>query len=157
VDLKLTRQGETTLVYSKYWKTLNDYKISAGEVGEFARILAEQGAQSGIFISTGEFSSDALELAASLSITLVGKEKLELLIAQVKRKNENLFNVASWIGDFASHAKIADPQCPLCSKPMLLVVARDGTPSWQCSDQPACLGKLDARIDLMKYRRSAVS
>ncbi|MEI8343048.1 MAG: restriction endonuclease, partial [Verrucomicrobiota bacterium] len=129
IDLKLTRGDEVTLVQCKHWKMLKDYKVSAQEIMNLYQMVANDPGVQGIFVSTGEYTSDAREFIEGKPIQLMGLSDVELLVPQVARKNENLLNIKSWVAEFIANAKIVDPECPKCQKPMLLKSARDGTPN----------------------------
>jgi restriction system protein len=154
IDMKLIRGEEITLVQCKHWKMLKDYKVGAQEIMGLYQMVANEPGQLGLFFSTGEYRDDAREFVEGKPIQLMGVADVERLIPQVSRSNENILNIKSWVAEFIANAKIVDPECPKCSKPMILKSARDGTPAWRCPDFPVCEGKLDARVDLV--RRHAI-
>jgi len=152
IDMKLTRGDEVILVQSKHWEILKGYQVGAQEIMGLYQMVANEPGQHGIFVSTGEYTSEAREFVEGKPIQLMGIADVERMIPQVSRKNENLLNVKSWVSEFTANAKIVDPECPKCRKLMLLKSARNGVPAWRCPDFPNCDGKLDARLDLLKGR-----
>ena len=152
IDMKLTRGEENILVQCKHWKVLKGYEVGAQEIMALYQMVSDEPGRQGIFVSTGQYRDDAREFVNGKPIKLMGVGDVELLIPQVSRHNENILNVKSWVAEFIANAKIVDPDCPKCRKPMLLKRIRNGTPSWRCPDFPICNGKLDARVDLVTRR-----
>lgn len=153
VDVMLTRREEVLLIQCKHWKALKNYKVNAQEIQELSEAVAEAPERKGIFVSTGEYTKDAKEFVADKPITLLGPADIELMIPQIQRRNENIYDFALWINEFIDSSKIVDPVCPKCQKPMQLKRGRDGTPIWRCTDTQTCGGRLDARADLVKRRQ----
>jgi len=152
LDMKLIRGEEVILVQSKHWEILKQYQIGAQEIMGLYQMVANEPGWQGIFVSSGEYRNDAREFVVDKPIQLKGVADIERMIPDVSRKNENLLNIKSWVAEFISHAKIVDPECPKCRKPMELKSDRSGVPVWRCPDFPNCDGKLDARADLVKGR-----
>ena len=146
-DLTLRRDGESIPVRSQDWKTA---RVTARELREFYGLMAGTAAPRGIVVTTGAFTREAQEFAAEKSIELLDRHALEQRSAAVRRPAENLFDVASWIEDFTTHAHIFDPECPSCGQAMVIRRHRtDGTDSWVCSSSPRCAGKRAARPALL--------
>ena len=146
-DLTLRRDGESIPVRSQDWKTA---RVTARELREFYGLMAGTAAPRGIVVTTGAFTREAQEFAAEKSIELLDRHALEQRSAAVRRPAENLFDVASWIEDFTTHAHIFDPECPSCGQAMAIRRHRtDGTDSWVCSSSPRCAGKRAARPALL--------
>lgn len=146
-DLTLRRDGESIPVRSQDWKTA---RVNERELREFYGLMAGTAAPRGIVVTTGSFTREAREFAEDKSIELLDRRALEQRIAAVRRPEENLFDVPSWIEDFATSARIFDPECPSCGQAMTLRRHRtEGADSWVCASAPRCAGKRAARPDLL--------
>ena len=151
-DLLFKQGTEIILVECKHWKAVKNYKISAPEITNLYQWVMSEPGQKGVFITTGDYMEDAKEFVVGKPIQLMGLAEIKKLMSSVTRKGENLLDINTWVGDFIPNATIVDPKCPICHKAMLLKTARDGTPIWNCLDPTSCLGKMDARVNLVKHR-----
>jgi hypothetical protein len=157
-DLTLRRDGEIRLVQCKRLSAEN--KVSVMDMREFyGLIMAENAKRGGIFMTTGLYSRDAKEFAEGKPIKLLDRAEIEQLMASVARPGENLCNIRNWINDFAAVARVTDPDCPRCRKPMKLRRGPTGRLFWGCGSfaQTRCRGKRDARTELVQaysYHRS---
>jgi hypothetical protein len=147
VDLMLRRDGECIPVQCKYWKTS---RITDREVREFYGTMTDTAAPRGIFVTMGSFSRDAREFAEGKAIELLDGAALEQRIEAIRRPEENIFDITSWIGDFTAAARIFDPECPCCRGAMVIRHNRsNGSAYWGCATYPRCAGKRDPRTDLL--------
>jgi hypothetical protein len=154
-DLTLRRDGEVRLVQCKFLSAHN--KVSVMAMREFYGLIVAEKAKSGVFMTTGLYSRDAKEFAEGKPIKLLGRAEIEQLIASVARPGENLYNVRTWIDNFAAVAHVTDPNCPRCRKPMKLRRGVTGQAFWGCSSFPRCRGQRDARTELVQafsYQKS---
>jgi hypothetical protein len=147
-DLTLRRDGEVRLVQCKRLSAEN--KVSVMAMREFYGLLVAENANSGIFMTTGLYSRDAQEFAEGKSIKLLDRAKIEKLMQSVALPSENLCIIRNWIDDFAAAARVTDPDCPRCRKPMKLRRGPTGRAFWGCSLFPRCRGKRDARTELVQ-------
>jgi HJR/Mrr/RecB family endonuclease len=146
-DLTLRRDSETFLVQCKHWKTAC---VAEREVREFYGTMAATGAPQGIIATLGTFSRDAQTFAAEKGIELLDRAALEQRIEATARPGEDLCEVAGWIDDFVAHARIFDPECPVCNGSMVTRQSRTGgAVSWGCRSYPRCPGKREPRPDLL--------
>ncbi|MEI9898279.1 MAG: restriction endonuclease [Chthoniobacter sp.] len=147
IDLMLRRDSETTLVQCKHWGAA---RVSSREMREFYGAMAAGGAPHGILVTTGAFTPDATEFAEGKGIELLDGTALAAKIAAVAKPGENLCTVATWIDDFVAHARIFDPECPVCHGTMVIRHNRaSGAPSWSCRGYPRCPGRREPRLDLL--------
>jgi hypothetical protein len=147
VDLMLRRDGECIPVQCKHWKTS---RVAAREMREFYGTMTDAAAPRGIFVTTGTFTRDAREFAEGKAIELLDGPALQQRIDAIRRPEENIFDVTSWIGDFTAAARIFDPECPFCKGAMVIRHHRStGAAVWGCATYPRCAGKRDPRADLM--------
>jgi len=147
IDLTLRRDSETILVQCKHWRAES---VGEGEVREFYGAMAATGAPRGVLVTTGTITEEAREFAAGKSIELMDGAALAESVAGVARPGENLCRVAGWIEEFTAHARIFDPECPVCQGTMIIRHNRaNGTPSWTCRSYPSCPGRREPRLDLL--------
>jgi restriction system protein len=147
IDLVLRRDGETIPVQCKHWKMAH---VTERELREFYGAMATSGAPRGILVTTGDFGPAAKAFAAGKGIELLDGSALTQNIATAARPGENLCHVAEWLDDFISHARIFDPECPVCHGTMVIRHNRaNGTPSWSCRGYPRCPGRREPRLDLL--------
>lgn len=143
VDLVLRRQGEVTLVQCKQWKV---YRVGVRPVRELLGVVAAQGADRGILITSGRFTVEAEQFADGNPIELIDGFVLAKLIASVQQASA----VASDARTTATRRSVPvpsgsqSPACPLCGKPMVSRTARKGVNAgsrfWGCPTYPACRG-----------------
>lgn len=147
IDLMLRRDGETTLVQCKYWKL---ERVTAREVREFYGAMTAGGAPHGILLTTGIFTPDATDFVEGKGLTLLDGAAVAAKIAAAARPGENLCAVASWLDDFVAHARVFDPECPVCHGTMVIRNNRaSGAPVWNCRGYPRCPGRREPRLDLL--------
>ena len=151
IDLKLTKDEETSIVQCKHWKT---YKVGVKEIREFFGVMASDRINQGYFVTTGEFTQDAWAFAENKPIALIGRADVNRAILEVSRPGENLLDSSTWMDGFVAAAKITDPDCPYCHQQMVLRTKRTGGQFWGCSSFPknGCKGMRNARADLLRHR-----
>ena len=152
VDLVLRRQGLTTLVQCKRWRTR---QVGVAVVRELYGVMASEGAAGGIIVTCGYFTPDALAFAQGKMLQLVGGNELLELV----RRGQVQAAVTAKVmpSDAPPPASVmpgqvvrpvstaSDPPfCPLCRKPMRKRKARQGPNAgndfWGCPDFPRCRG-----------------
>lgn len=118
VDLVLDRGAERVLVQCKQWRAL---KVGVSTIRELYGVMAAKGAASGIVVTSGKFTQDAIEFANGRKVTLVEGDELRRMIheAKVARgapvtavKPDSIFQAASG--------------CPQCGSSMVKRVAKRG-------------------------------
>lgn len=137
VDLRLRREGETTLVQCKQWKA---YKVPVQTVRELYGVMMAEGAERGILVTSGVFTHEAKVWAEGKPLELIEGEGLCRLIGHIQPVQTAASNgVAS---------ATAEMCCPLCRKKMVLRTAKKGANAgsqfWGCSGYPACRGTRQA-------------
>ncbi len=73
VDLRLRKEGQTTLVQCKHWKV---YKVGVSTVRELFGILAAEEANHVILVTTGKFTQDARAFAVGKPLELIEGNRL---------------------------------------------------------------------------------
>jgi restriction system protein len=132
VDLVLRKGGEKTYVQCKHWKT---NQVGVEKVRELLGSMTAGGAQNGILVATGQFTTPARQFASECGIKLIDGEGLAELIGDLTDE-QNAFSSKFETDKY--------PTCPICSSPMVKRVARKGANAgnsfWGCSKFPQCRG-----------------
>jgi restriction system protein len=81
-DLRLVRNGRTTLVQCRRWKV---NQVGAGPLRELHEAIERLDAYNGVCIAAGEFSANARAFAAGKPITLLDGAALAELVGSVDR------------------------------------------------------------------------
>ena len=147
VDLVLSRGAETTLVQCKQWRAL---KVGVTVVRELYGVMAARGAASGIVVTSGQFTADAVAFAEGRNIRLVDGNGLQALIRSARQDAPPEKARAAPSTDTRAPAAdqppsaIRTPACPSCAKPMIQRTTKKGANAgstfWGCTDYPACKG-----------------
>ena len=146
-DLTLRRDSETFLVQCSHWKAAC---VAEREVREFYGMMVATGAPRGIIATLGKFSREARTFAAEKDIELLDRAGLEKRIEANSRPDEDFCAVGDWIEEFTAHARIFDPECPVCNRSMVIRQSRvGGAAAWGCRSYPRCPGKREPRPDLL--------
>jgi restriction system protein len=147
IDLTLRRDSETIIVQCKHRNTA---EVGVGEIGEFSAAMISCGAPRGVLVTTGEFTAEGRVLAAGQGIDLMDGAALSESITATAKPGEDLSAISSWIEEFVAHARIFDPECPMCQGTMVIRHNRaSGAPSWACRGYPRCPGRREPRLDLL--------
>jgi len=136
VDLVLDRGAEKVLVQCKQWRAM---KVGVSTIRELYGVMAAKGAASGIVVTSGRFTDEAVEFASGRNIKLVEGEELRRMIREAKGARGA--TVAPVVAAKLDHA--ADG-CPKCGSSMVQRVAKRGANAGQsfygCSRYSACHG-----------------
>ena len=139
VDLELRKGTETVLVQCKHWRA---YKVSVQVVRELYGVMAARGAASGIVVTSGTFTRDAVEFASGRNVRLIAGEELRELVRQVRREKSEAFGQAK--PPVAQSAPAPTSACPVCGSSMVRRQAKRGANAgghfFGCSRYPACKG-----------------
>ena len=143
VDLKLLKDGRSTVVQCKHWKT---WKVNVKPVRELFGVMTAEGADAAIFIASGEYTNDAREFARGKPIELIDRNGFLGLVRQFQRDLQTHYGVApANQSQPASTGSNAALECPICQSPMKLRTARKGGSAgsqfWGCSRFPNCRGR----------------
>ena len=154
VDLKLFKDGRTTVVQCKHWKT---WKVNVKPVRELFGVMTAEGADAAILIASGEYTADARNFAEGKPIELIDRNGFLALIRQFQRDLQKHYGVApAEIPASNSQSEIQNPQletpsCPVCQSPMKLRTAKKGGNAgaqfWGCSRFPNCRGTRNFQAD----------
>ncbi len=130
VDLTLKKDGMSTIVQCKHWKTQS---VGVPIIQQIFGILKHEHADAAIVICTGHFSREAAEFARGKPITLIDGETLVAMIGGAPSNQPPSATIKS-----------VAPTCPTCGGPMTRKTARRGpnagTQFWGCVAYPNCKG-----------------
>lgn len=146
IDLIARRDGRTTLVQCKHWKT---YSVGVPVVREMLGLMTARGAAEGCIITSGRFTAEAQRFAAGHAISLVDGAGLAGLLRQGRADGQRSAAApaptAADLADAPASVRMPSaPSCPACGRAMVRRVASKGAsagqPFWGCSGFPACRG-----------------
>jgi restriction system protein len=147
IDLKLFKDGRTTIVQCKHWKI---WTVGVKPIRELYGVMTAEKADSAIFITSGRYTGDALRFAEGKLIELIDQRGFLDLVRGFQKELRKDYGVAT-AGDGGNKtlptAAETPPKCPLCQSPMKLRTAKRGAKAgsqfWGCSRYPDCRGTLD--------------
>jgi restriction system protein len=150
IDLKLFKDGRTTIVQCKHWKT---WKVNVKPVRELFGVMTAERADSAIFITSGGYTSDALKFAEGKPIELIDQHGFLDLVRCFQKALQEHYGVEPADAD-AEEEMLATaevpPRCPICQSPMKLRTAtrgkNAGSQFWGCSRFPNCRGTRSCQI-----------
>ena len=135
IDLKLRKDGLTTIVQCKQWKI---WKVGVGPIRELYGVMVAARADRAIFVTSGVFTNDAKAFAAGKPMELVDGTALLKLVAAVRGEEPApIITGQAQVPDMSSA-----PACPQCGGSMILRTAKRGAKSgsqfWGCAGYPRC-------------------
>ncbi|RFO98290.1 restriction endonuclease [Rhodoferax lacus] len=138
VDLVLTKGSEKLFVQCKQWKA---FKVGVDVVRQLYGVMAAKGAAGGFVVTSGKFTTDALEFARGRNVTLLDGDRLFAMLQAAKAGRKA--GISSATAQVAA-APLAAPGCPVCGSAMVKREAKRGTNAgnafWGCSKYPKCRG-----------------
>lgn len=137
IDLVLDRGAEKVLVQCKQWRAM---KVGVSTIRELYGVMAAKAAASGIVVTSGRFTADAVEFASGRNIKLVEGDELRRMIREAKgARGATVVRTAE-----LPRTGTSATGCPQCGSPMIKRVAKRGGNAGQsfygCSRYPACHG-----------------
>lgn len=142
IDLRLRRDGKTTLVQCKQWRSR---RVDVKVVREMYGLLAHHGADAIKIVAIGDYTPDAKRFAEGKSIELIHGEALLALVRDVQQAlratarpslNTAMHKVAA---PPTMAASAATPDCPSCGVTMVKRAnRRSGEWFWGCANYPTC-------------------
>lgn len=141
IDLILRKDGKTTLVQCKQWKTQRvDVKI----VREMFGLLAHHGASAVKIVAVGNYTSDAQRFAQGKPIELIHGEALLAMVREGQTPTATQAAKAKTRPVVMSTPEVtrsANPICPKCGADMVQRSNRQTHEHfWGCTKYPACRG-----------------
>ena len=144
VDLVLHRDNELTYVQCKKWK---EPEVDINDVGELYVAMESGGVKFGIVISSGVFTSEAIDFSLGKALLLINGADLSLMTEALNKSSEAKSaqeKAGTAVVTPAQEMPELEPLCPICSSRMVKRVARKGKNAgntfWGCSKFPGCRG-----------------
>lgn len=149
IDLILRKDGQTSLMQCKRWKTQS---VGAPVIREMFGLLAHHRADRVIVVTSGQFTREALAFADGKSIDLINGPALLALVRSVRHLTslKPLKTTSIQPGATATPVQRDDPEgivdvnCPSCGVSMVKRTAKHGANAgntfWGCSNYPTCRG-----------------
>lgn len=132
VDLALRKEGETTLVQCKQWRTQS---VGVPTIREQYGLLMHEQAQRVMVVTSGTFTPEARAFANGKPMELVDGPQLFELVRGVQSHPAAAAGVST---------PPSAPACPKCGGTMVLRTAKRGAKAgssfWGCPTYPACNG-----------------
>jgi restriction system protein len=133
VDLLLRKDGATTLVQCKQWRSR---QVGVSVVREMHGLMHHHGAAAVKIVCTGVFSSDCYRFAVGKPLELVDGVELARLVGKVRVAPAGSTPPVGELVPVPARSALA---CPKCASAMLERTNRTtGQPFWGCSRYPAC-------------------
>lgn len=137
IDLVLTKASQKTIVQCKRWKIV---QVGVAPVRELYGVMVAEHASNCIFVSSGNYTQEALAFAQGKPIELIDGNTLYNLINEVRRSKTIAYTSAQ------KTAPENTVTCPKCGSDMVLRTAKKGSKMgnqfYGCSRYPSCNGTL---------------
>jgi restriction system protein len=137
VDIRIYKPGIEKSVGIVQCKAWNTYKVGVKPVRELFGVMAAEGVDLGLFMTSGEFTSEAKAFAEGKPLELISGGKLLAEIGKLPADQQSRLLRMALDGDYRT------PTCPQCGVKMTL---RQGQGSrskfWGCPIYPRCRATL---------------
>lgn len=142
IDLILRRDGKTTLVQCKQWKT---QRVDVKVVREMFGLLAHHGAAAVKIVAVGDYTADAQRFAQGKPIELIHGEALLAMVREGQTPAPAPATAAAparpVVAATPEPAPSSPPSCPTCGGDMVRRSNRQTRDHfWGCATYPACRG-----------------
>lgn len=135
IDIKLyagDKREPLAVVQCKAWNT---QKVGVKPVRELLGVMVHEKVAKGIFVTTGEFTEDAVSFSKTNPINLVTGEMLFKGISALQPDAQARLLVVATEGDFLT------PTCASCGVKLVRRESRS-VPFWGCRNYPRCKTKI---------------
>ncbi|SEA68473.1 restriction system protein [Desulfuromusa kysingii] len=140
VDIVIHKDGQEKPVAIVQCKAWNTYKVGVKPVRELFGLMAAERVTTGMFITSGDFTSEAIDFAQGKRLRLIDGDKLLNGIKKLSADKQ------SQLLDIALEGDYTTPTCPRCGIKMKLRSAKKGSNSgnkfWGCVNYPKCRSTL---------------
>lgn len=140
VDIIVRKEGQDKPLAIVQCKAWNTYKVGVKPVRELFGLMAAERVTTGMFISSGEFTAEAISFAEGKRLRLINGDKLVTAIKKLSAEQQQQLLDLALEGDFTS------PTCPRCGIKMAVrEVSRGknaGNNFWGCINYPRCRSTL---------------
>jgi restriction system protein len=143
VDLILQRDDEPTYVQCNQWQK---QEVDITAVGELYVAMEVDAVKYGIVITSGVFTSDALDFSLGKPLMLINGIDLFQMVEALPSSNQEQSEEMIENSEDIVEQKMPElePLCPICSQKMIKRTAKKGKNAgntfWGCSKFPGCRG-----------------
>ncbi|WP_232056734.1 restriction endonuclease [Methylomonas rhizoryzae] len=141
IDIKIADSAGTVFAIGqcKAWNR----QIGVSLIRELYGVMAADKVKHGIFLTTSEYSKDALEFAKGKNLLLVDCDELVGLINGLNEIDKRRIDLIATAGDYTT------PTCVRCNVKMIKRTARNGKNAggnfWGCPNYPKCKNTMQVR------------
>jgi restriction system protein len=139
IDLILLKDGKTTLVQCKQWKTR---RVDVKVVREMFGLLAHHGAASVKIVAVGDYTADAQRFAQGKAIELIHGEALRAMVQGVQTPTASrqvMPTTTYFVPASVKPSNSVKPVCLKCGTDMVLRSNRQTKDHfWGCTNYPKC-------------------
>ena len=131
IDIKLYPEASTNpdaIVQCKEW---NSRQVGVKQIHEFLDVMALENVAKGFYMTAGEYSDDAREIAKATKIHLINAEMLLMMIKRLPEESQKGLLALATEGDYTT------PTCPSCDVKMVRRSGKRGD-FWGCQNYPQC-------------------
>jgi restriction system protein len=132
IDIRLYQDGEraTSIVQCKAWGARF---VGVKPVRELLGVMTHEKIEKAFFMTSGQFSDEAKEVAKSNRITLIDGQMLLMMIKRLSGEQQSALLEFATAGDYTT------PTCPSCAVKMRKVSGKASRPDfWGCGNFPKC-------------------
>ncbi len=141
VDIWVYKPGRETPVFIVQCKAWKAYKVGVKPVRELLGVMTKEKVINGKFITSGEYTAEAVAFVEGEKLKLVtGKMLIDSILKLPAAKQKELLDIAVE-GDYRT------PTCPQCGVKMTLRQGQ-GRDFWGCPKYPRCKQKLFYKSDV---------
>jgi restriction system protein len=137
VDIRINKpweEGSDTIIQCKAWST---YNVGVKPLRELYGVMAAEGVPQGMFMTSGEFTREAVDFAKGKNLTLYSGTRLLAEICKLPEQWQQALLVVALEGDYTT------PTCPQCGVKMTLRSGKGGQRNfWGCPRYPRCKSTL---------------
>ena len=134
IDLRLSKNGKSTLVQCKQWRS---QRVDVKVVREMYGLLTHHGADAVKIVAIGDFTPDARQFAQGKPLELIHGEALLALVQAVQSTTQ----VAADATPKPTAITMSAPNCPNCGATMIKRTNRRSHEAfWGCPKYPGCRG-----------------
>lgn len=140
IDIRLYQDGSgqaASIVQCKAW---GERIVGVKPVRELLGVMTHERIGKAFFMTSGQFSGDAKEVAKSNCITLIDGEMLLMMIKRLPETDQKSLLSFAVEGDYKT------PTCPTCGIKMKRISGKASRPDfWGCHNYPHCRQMLGIR------------
>ena len=132
IDIRLYQDGKraTSIVQCKAWGARF---VGVKPVRELLGVMTHEKIEKAFFMTSGQFSDEAKEVAKSNRITLIDGQMLLMMIKRLPGEQQSALLEFATAGDYTT------PTCPSCAVKMRKVSGKASRPDfWGCGNFPKC-------------------